>query len=340
MMSIGRREFLEWGAVATLAGSGCVGVKELLLPGEPISVEQMDAYLAQLDRSMAAISTSQSRLSGIVPAGSVAADAVAVAHAENHIRKTMRSLLMVGSFRDLPERARMHPGMQARMWATLPEMDEAVAANHAYLSGLLPAERAELNLALRAHPDLTRRLAVSMDDEALRLGVPLDRRQQMRNILGEVDARLRHQSVDAVVGEYLDKAQRLETRGTSVEMQQRRLIAQLGEEGYWQYRSRLERHANSWSGGIAVGGAGAQPGSNGGSGVLIGAGATLGVAAVLTAVGIAVTLAENAVGWFFLTFGAIGLLTGLILLIAGAVLAARDDPAPQVVKPATDTARE
>ena len=67
MNPIRRREFLEWGALATLSASGCAGTKELLPPSEPISTAHMDDYLLRLDRSMGAILEADTTLNGLLP---------------------------------------------------------------------------------------------------------------------------------------------------------------------------------------------------------------------------------------------------------------------------------
>lgn len=325
MNPIRRREFLEWGALATLSAGGCAGTKELLPPSEPISTAHMDDYLLRLDRSMGAILEADTTLNGLLPPRSqrVAQGGAAVEQADAQFRRAMRSLLISGSFRDLPERAQLHPGMQQRLWAALPEMNQVVTSNNAYLAGLLPAQKAELDLLLRDQPDLTRRLAEGLDLDAMNLGVPLERRRQLRRLLGQVDFRLRSQSVAAVCDEYVEKMGKMQARAPSLEAMQQQWVARMGEKAFWEYRRRIEDQYRSWSGGILLGGAAGNASSSSGTGLLTGGAVALGIGGLLTALG-AVLVAEN-LGWSLaITFGVIGLLVGLVLLIVGGVVASRD----------------
>ena len=320
MHSLGRREFIEWGALATLSLGGCAGTRELLSPSEPISPTQMDDYLLRLDHSMAAILDADGSLNGLLPSRSQRAvqghDRAEAA--DRQFRKTMRSLLITGSFRDLPERAQLHPGMQQRLWNAAPEISEVIASNHAYLSSLLPAQKADLDLRLCDQPDLTRRLAEGMDADALRLGVPHGQRQHLRALLQQIDFRLRHQSVAAVCDEYLEKVQRLQSRDASVEAQQRQWIARLGEQAFWDYRKRLEDAHHSWTGGVATGGAAGSASTGMGPVIMLGGLLVLGVGVALTTAG--VLLVSQELGWAFgITLGILGLVAGVIMLIAGAV---------------------
>src|SRR5262245_28114221 len=110
--------------VSTVAGAGWGAAGGTRMGGcDPARLHDMGAFLAQLDHSMAAIATS-SPLKGFFPALS---DPSTAAHPhEQLVKKSLRSLLLVGSFRDLPEEARAHPEMQARMWRSMQEMDEAI----------------------------------------------------------------------------------------------------------------------------------------------------------------------------------------------------------------------
>src|SRR5262245_12165538 len=112
-----RRSLLQMGAAAgisTVAGVGCGRAGEPRMGGfDPTRMPDMDAFLAQLDHGMEAIAKG-APLKDFFPAR---------AEHEKLVKKSLRSLLLVGSFRDLPEEARVHPGMQERMWGSMQEMD-------------------------------------------------------------------------------------------------------------------------------------------------------------------------------------------------------------------------
>src|SRR5262245_35977266 len=109
-----RREFLHWGMLtgsATAAGAGCAGPGLLLLGDHgsdaEITNEEMAAFFSRLDRSMAAIPKHRSFGPFMNPASAAefAADPEH-GYAAELFHKGLRSMLLAGSFRDLPERAR------------------------------------------------------------------------------------------------------------------------------------------------------------------------------------------------------------------------------------------
>ena len=50
-------------------------------------------------------------------------------------RKAMRSLYVTGRFLDLPDELKAHPGVQARLLAVAPDMDDAVVGYTSRSSG-------------------------------------------------------------------------------------------------------------------------------------------------------------------------------------------------------------
>src|SRR5262245_49663230 len=116
-----RRNFLKAGVIAGssvgLGALGCGAVLEGMsavpLPSlAELRALDMDGFLKNLDSSLGYIQ-STSTLESIVPR-----DVIIQAHkdprlssAESVVRKTLRSMLLVGSFGDLPEAGRVHPGV-------------------------------------------------------------------------------------------------------------------------------------------------------------------------------------------------------------------------------------
>ena len=246
-------------------------------------------------------------------------------------RKTVRSLLLSGSFHDLSEEDRMHPGMQSRMLGSLAEMDEAMLGMNDMLAELTPTEHADLAESLRADPELGMRVVEVLDTEAGKAGVPFARRLHLRNIAVQACARLK-QSPSLFISEYNTKVEKIAARSGSVEQTQRELVSRLGEQAFWAYRDRLTEASRRWDVALGNGSASDFPPSfepprvtqgprRGTISVIVGA-SLLGLGAIITITG-SILLASSggsgigvAIG---VTVGASLALGGLITLIVGLV---------------------
>lgn len=230
-----RRGFLKAGAAAGLSGlatSGCAGVgagegsasPELPAP-DPL---QMDLFLGRLDRAMAAIAEGNPLADLLSSASSASPQGPErnVRREQELIRKSLRSLLLVGSFRDLPEPARAHAGMQDRMLRSLDEMDEAVFGMTELLENLTPAERVELRRRLHKEPDLPMRMAEELDQHAAALNLPAERRVHLRSMAVQIGGRLRNQAPDALIDEHVGKVRKVAARHGLSEEAQRAIAAQ------------------------------------------------------------------------------------------------------------------
>jgi hypothetical protein len=160
-------------------------------------------------------------------------------------RKTVRSLLLSGSFHDLSEEDRMHPGVQARMLGSLGEMNEAMLGLNDMFASLTPTEHADLASSLRDDPELGMRVVEVLDTEAVKAGVPFARRMQLRTIAVDACARLK-QSPSLFIGEYTTKVQKIAARDGSAEETQRKLVSRLGEQAFWAYKDRLTEASRRW----------------------------------------------------------------------------------------------
>jgi hypothetical protein len=237
------------------------------------------------------------------------------------VRKTLRSLLLVGSFRDLPEEGRAHPGMQDRMWRSMTEMDEAMLGMANALDALTPTERADVGLALRADPDLGMRIVEALDREGAAQGVSTARRAHMRSIAVLACSRLK-QSAPMFMDEYVGKVRRVAARSGTIEEVERRLAVQMGETAFWQMRERNLAAVARWNVADSSGQvwSGSEPRHERGGGAITAGAILLGVAAVLGISGGILVAQGNIVGAFLLTPGAILGLAGLITLIVGLAL--------------------
>src|SRR6185503_1844195 len=151
---------------------------------------------------------------------------------EQLVKKSLRSLLLVGSFRDLPEEARQHPGMQARMWGSMQEMDEAIFGMTHALTRFTPDERIRIREVLNDKPDLGMQIAEALDKDAVAAGVSAARRLHLRTLSAQIGFRLKRQPVTTLIDEYTAKVQKVSARHGYTEEMQRRIASQVLSHGY------------------------------------------------------------------------------------------------------------
>jgi hypothetical protein len=250
-----RRDFLKAGVVAGgsvgLGAVGCGAVLEGMSAVPVPSVAElqaldMDGYLRRLDTSLGFLQSSSS-LGGILTKDvmATARREPRFARSEEVVRKTLRSMLLVGSFNDLPEPGRAHPGMQARLWNSMAEMDEAVLGMNTMMTSLAPTERADISRFLREDASAAPRILDTLDAEAEKAGVNEKRRAHLRDIGKHACFRLR-QSTSLFIDEYDDKVQKVRERDASVEAFQRRLMVTMGEQAFWEYKARQTALFQAW----------------------------------------------------------------------------------------------
>lgn len=250
-----RRNFLKAGAVAGggmgLSAVGCGAVMEGLsavpVPSlDELAALNMDGFLKSLDTSLGYLRSSSS-LDSLVSKDvqDLARKDPRFSKSEEVVRSTMRQLLLTGSFSDLPEVGRLHPGMQARMWSSVQEMDDAVGGMNKMLTSLTPTERADISRLLREDPTVTERVLQTLDEEGAKAGVNEKRRNHMREVGKHACFRLR-QSTGLFIDEHDDKVKKVSARDGSVEAFQRRFMAQMGETAFWDYHRRQMALAQAW----------------------------------------------------------------------------------------------
>lgn len=327
-----RREFLKRSSLIGVgtAATACAGRHDelIIIPPSNMTVADMESYLARLDHSMNALATGPSPMTKIFPPQKFSTNDPVIKSGEDLLRKNLRSLLLVGSFQDLPEEGRAYPGMQARMWDAMTEMDEAMRGMHNSLRDMTPTQRADIGRALKADPDLGMRIIEAFDVEAAAQGVPMQRRMHMRSLAVQVTNRLK-QSSAMFIDEYVTKTQKVLNRSTDPEEVQRHLLATLGQQEFFALRQRTSEYAERWR--IAQAGSAATTSANGqtlgkpkdppGANAMSTGGILLGVGVILLIVGILVSLV-SIVGAFGATVGALLALGGLITYIVGASIRA------------------
>jgi hypothetical protein len=227
-----RRDVLKIGAIAGfggLGGAGCATVGDGSLgTAAPPLMPDLDGFLARLDRGMTAIATGNPLKDLLAKSHVPVSGAGGAPRPEDLlIKKTLRSLLMAGSFRDLNEAERAHPAMQARIWGSMQEMDEAVFGMTHVLEGFSPSERAKIRETIQSDPEIGMRIAEALDTDAATADVSLQRRTHLRAIASQLTWRLKNQPIETAIDEYVGKVKKVSARNGYSEEMQRKLAAQV-----------------------------------------------------------------------------------------------------------------
>jgi hypothetical protein len=191
----------------------------------PPLMPDLDAFLERLDHGMSAIATGNP-LKDLLSKSHAASVGTAPRPEDLLIKKSLRSLLMAGSFRDLNEAERAHPAVQSRILGSMQEMDEAVFGMTHVLESFSPSERARIRETIEADPDIAMRVAEALDTDAGTAGVSLQRRTHLRAIASQLAWRLKNQPIETAIDEYVGKVKKVSARNGYSEELQRKLAAQ------------------------------------------------------------------------------------------------------------------
>lgn len=336
-----RRDVLKLGAVAAgVGGSGCATL--LSNPGA-VTGSDLPAFLGALDESMARIA-SGSFFDQHLPANRSPELTERARRAEDVAKKTLRSMLLVGTLRELPEEQVAHEGVQARLRDHMGEFDDALFGMNALLEELSADERENISKALRDEPTLGMKVMGAVDEQAAAFGVSMQQRAKLRAVSSQACSRLR-QSPDLTLSEYTAKVRKLEARHGGRAELERELAASLGTAYLWDAQQAEQGAVGGESalppppppppiddgrGAVPV----AQPvspapaepprrrGMRASHVVLTAGGIAFGVGLGMIGLGYAFAGATQAVSLFVATFGALFGIIGLITLIVGLILLA------------------
>ena len=221
-----RRDLLKLGALASVGSTGCAS---LLANPSAVGDPEMDGFLSALDGAMSAIG-SRSFFDEFLDKPGLEPR---VRHGEALAKKTLRSLLLVGTVQELPHEQQSHEGVQQRLRDSMGEFDDAMFGMTSMLEGLSPTERAGVSKALRDDPQLGMKVMGQLDEDAASFGVSLKQRGKLRAISAQACARLR-QSPDLAIAEYTAKVHKVAARhGARAELE-RRTTAAIGTSLLWQ----------------------------------------------------------------------------------------------------------
>lgn len=242
-----RRDVLKLAGAAALGGSSCA---TLLLPPADASDGEVLGFLGRLETALAGIASGDGLMSLLPDESQALREAPRVQQAAALIKKTFRSILLVGSVHDLSEEQRAHPAVQQKLQDSMGEFDEAMLGMTGVLEGWSKTERSDISRALREDPELGMRIMGAIDAEAGAVGISATRRVHLRSISARVCGRLR-QSPDLLVDEYLTKVNKVIARHGGQAEGQRRAATALGEQLLWARQDVLSAVEGQATGGSA-----------------------------------------------------------------------------------------
>ena len=347
-----RRDFLKVGTaagVASVAGPACsvVGGGQLL-DTPSLSDSEMGGYLTRLDRGLEAISGGD-LLDDLLPRRSNETSQQRRQREQGTAlaRTGLRSLLLTGMYKDLPQADRLHPGMQQRLERGAPEMDQALFGMTGLMAGTTSTQRDAIQAQLRKQPDFGLRLAESLNRPAKKLGVSMKRRAQLRTMSTHLSWRMRVQSPSLVMDDVVGKVQRVASRNGQHEELKRHLATRIGEETFWRHQTRLAMAGGAseavdddeffgvdpaqarQAAGLDEPGVAAvrsepfevRPPVKRRGGALISTGLwMMGTGAGTVAIGGGIVAAGSLVGAFVMTAGGVAIVAGLIILAIGLII--------------------
>lgn len=237
-----RRDFIKSGLVITMA-AGATGPKafgEVLAPAEDnVSHFEMERFIKELDLSMDRISHSGGEyIRNIISETPDESE-------EKFFRANLRSLMLVGSFSDLPIKGQVHPWMQKRMMYSAAEMELSVNNSFNMLKNMSEEAKEDIRTALTEDTSLGRRILDTLDLEAQAIGVPSARRRHLKIMGRRIIRRLRH-SPGMFIDEYVHKTEKLMLASNSDEALEKMFRMQVGEARYSTCLKEAESTALEW----------------------------------------------------------------------------------------------
>ena len=200
-----RRELFGVGALGLTLGSSSCASSHAALRVESASADDLVPALGRIDRSLwfldhpLAIPT----IFRDVPPVRDDPDASRLA------RDALKSLLMLGFFRDVPEQVRSAPEVQRRMWEAAPAFETSVRGMAEFLKHLTPEALTQVRERLQREPDLPARIATmlesALDNEWVDDPLSTMRHVHLRSLVADITFRLKHQPVSLVVDEVVKR---------------------------------------------------------------------------------------------------------------------------------------
>jgi len=238
-----RREFIKSGLIITAVAdtSGHSVLREIIIPTEEnVTQTEMERFIKEMDISMDRISHS---------GGDYLKNLISHTPSESEqtfFRSSLRSLLLIANFGELPIKGQVHPWMQKRLMYSAPEVNYSVHNSFDILRNMSDESKEEIRSAINDDPGLGDRILDALDLEAKSIGVPSARSRQMKVMGRRIIRRLSH-SPEILINEYVKKTEKLLFAGNSEETLEKMFKMQLEEERYSAYSKEAESAAFQWN---------------------------------------------------------------------------------------------
>jgi hypothetical protein len=259
-----RRDLLKLAAGACLVGSG-TGCGPAVRR-DPASVAeaaaQLDpavanALLAKMDRRMAWLDEA-SLPDDVLPLSRLPRGADfdrQLATNSALVRKAVRALYLTGRVLDLPDAMKVHPGVQSRLRAIQPEMDDAVLGMTEHLERMTSDDHRRLQAHLKGDSLFGERLAHVLEDTIAGDELSFQRTFGVRTTTLQATERMAAQSPALVIDPLLDKVRRIRAHPRTDAEEARVLASRIGEQAFWAHQERIALLTEAWN--VRLGTAGA-----------------------------------------------------------------------------------
>ena len=193
-----RRDFLATGA-ATLAGGAAGTAHAAIQPGLDLG-----NFVERLDRTLDALTSAT--LCDLTPPDG---EADRWSRYDVLCRKALRSLHLASTFHDLPRDAQRDERIQHRMWAALPEMDDAVFDMADALEEIGPAGMRELRDAFLTDAELRANVMERFYSGIEAAEITDERMERSRSLMRQVKRELGREKASGMVEQVIADVQRL-----------------------------------------------------------------------------------------------------------------------------------
>ena len=233
-----RRKFLKTTALTGAAGASalssasCSSLK--FLPTGSIVDNQLDmtAYLAVLDEGMHRIS----QWDPVDEFTGTTSDSPNRSAANRVARNAYKSLYVTAMFSDLSPDDQMHPGVQARVRKSLPEMHLSAVEMKDFLDGENGVDAETLQDFVNQDDDPGMRFLEQFNDHAHENGVSRTRRAQTRIMATNMLWRLKNQPPDLVTEEINAKMEKLASSAGDDAAVRHFVATKVSEDAFWQWQ--------------------------------------------------------------------------------------------------------
>jgi hypothetical protein len=236
-----RRDFLKSGIATVVAGASApYAFGEIFIPtGNNISQAEMQRFISELDTRMDSIAhNGGDYINAIISRSPDDTE-------QTIFRSNLRSLMLIGSFGELPIKGQAHPWMQKRLKHSSHEVNYSVYNSFQLLKNMTEEQMDDMKTALSDEPGLGTRILEALDQEAKSVGIPSARRRQMRVMGNRIFRRMKH-SPELLIDEYVKKTEKLLVASNSNEAFDRMFKMQVGEENYETLLKEAESAAREW----------------------------------------------------------------------------------------------